>query len=325
MSKSSPLMNENTPAPESKGSSEKAKLSFGKILLIVFLLAVLALAVFAFLQRDNIKAFYRGVTTTPEQIDKELVQNEKSTVDALSNEGFKLTDEDFNKISDGSLSAEEIAALLLDSQNAEKETPATNPDASGLSPDESGVPSDPDPDSEDQPKADDTQNPPATLKPEKPADKKPDKTTPTVPDKTQQNQPNGTVNPPADTANPGEVTVLSEEEYNRKVAELVAQVYVIKANFVSTLSSFESRIISEYKALPKEQQTTATKAKIVSDNMGYISGLEAQCNAQVKSVTDQLTVLMQENGKDTSLVAAINDAYAKEKELKKAYYISLYK
>ena len=118
---------------------------------------------------------------------------------------------------------------------------------------------------------------------------------------------------------------LSEEEYNKKVAELVAKIYVIKANFTSTLSAFESNIIASYKALPKEQHTTATKAKIVSDNMGYVTGLEAQCDAQVKAVTDELSALMKENGKDTSLVDAINSAYNSEKELKKAYYISLYK
>lgn len=105
----------------------------------------------------------------------------------------------------------------------------------------------------------------------------------------------------------------------------MAKIYVIKANFTSTLSTFESNIIASYKALPKEQHTTATKAKIVSDNMGYVAGLEAQCDAQVKAVTDELSALMKENGKDTSLVDAINSAYKNEKELKKAYYISLYK
>ena len=119
--------------------------------------------------------------------------------------------------------------------------------------------------------------------------------------------------------------VLSEQEYNKKVAELVAQVYVIQANFNSTLNAFENRIISEYKALPAEERTTSTKARIVSENMAYVVGLEAQCDAQIKEITDALTKLMNENNKDTSLVDSINKAYQNEKELKKAYYISLYK
>lgn len=83
-------------------------------------------------------------------------------------------------------------------------------------------------------------------------------------------------------------STLSEEEYNKKVADLVAKMYVVKANFTSTLSAFEANIISSYKSLPAEQRTSATKAKIVSDNMSYVTGLEAQCDAQVKAITDEL-------------------------------------
>ena len=118
---------------------------------------------------------------------------------------------------------------------------------------------------------------------------------------------------------------MTEEEYNMRVSELVAKMYSIKADFNSKLSSFESRVIAEYKALPEEQRTSATKARIVSENMSYIMGLEAQCDAQVKAVTDELYSIMTASGKQTTLVDQINAAYISEKENKKAYYISLYK
>ena len=118
---------------------------------------------------------------------------------------------------------------------------------------------------------------------------------------------------------------MTEEQYNTRVSELVAKMYSIKADFITQLSAFESRIISEYKALPKEQRTSATKTRIVSENMSYVMGLEAQCDAQVKAVTDELTAIMTANGKPTTLVDQINAAYVSEKEIKKAYYVSLYK
>lgn len=134
------------------------------------------------------------------------------------------------------------------------------------------------------------------------------------------------VNPPAVKPPVTNTTgVMSEEQYNQRVAELVAKMYSIKADFLGQLSAFESRIKAEYSALPKEQQTTATKARIVSENMSYIMGLEAQCDAQVSAVTSELTTIMVANGKPTTLVDQINAAYISEKEAKKAYYVSMYK
>lgn len=128
------------------------------------------------------------------------------------------------------------------------------------------------------------------------------------------------------TANSGNASgKLSEEQYNMRIAELVARMYSIKADFVSQLASFESSVIAQYKALPAEQRTTATKSRIVSENMNYIMGLEAQCDAQVAAVTSELTAIMTANGKSTALVDQINTAYINEKENKKAYYVSLYK
>lgn len=132
----------------------------------------------------------------------------------------------------------------------------------------------------------------------------------------------------APTVNTGTVNSyagMTEDEYNMSVSELVAKVYSVKADFNSKLSAFESKVIADYKALPPEQRTSATKARIVSENMSYVMGLEAQCDAQVKTITDELYAIMTANGKPTTLVDQINAAYISEKENKKAYYISLYK
>lgn len=315
-----------------KKSTKNVRARIFVILLLLLLAAALALML---ANCGNIKALYRGLTTEADDIGRLLEQNKKDTAGALSNVGIHVSDDDFDKVNDGSLTEEEIAAIILNGIEAGKtgtekpdsaDTEQTNADVSdSKTPDVTDPPETPDggkqPDSSET-QGDSGQNKPATdgnnggtgtqTTPISPDKTTPDKTTPTVP--------STEVTPVA--PQPGK---LSDDEYNKKVADLVAKVYVIKANFLATLSSFESKVISEYKALPDEQRTGATKAKIVSDNMSYVAGLEAQCNAQVKAVTDELTALMKENGKDTALVDAINEAYAREKELKKAYYISLYK
>ena len=116
-----------------------------------------------------------------------------------------------------------------------------------------------------------------------------------------------------------------DDAYNKAVSDQIAKLYVLKAQYTSTLASFEADIKAQYLALPQEERGTAAKAKIVSDNMAYVAGLEAQCDAQVNAILAEISSIGKQYGKDDSLVSALKSAYANEKELKKAYYISLYK
>ena len=298
---------------------KRKKSVLGRVLLFLLLLLLAGCIVLAVTNCGNIKALYKGLTTDVDDIGQMLEQNTKETVSLLANLGINVSDEDFDKVNSGELNEEEIAAILLDGLNAGGDpVDATSGAESTDSTENAAVP-----DAKENSSVSS-----ATETPSVPAntDSSGKGTAPPASSGTNTSSETATVAPstPVNTV-PTVQAPLSEEEYNKKVADLVAKIYVIKANFVSTLSAFENQIISEYKALPEEQRTSATKAKIVSDNMSYVAGLEAQCDAQVKAVTDELTALIQENGKDTALVDAINTAYAKEKELKKAYYISLYK
>lgn len=320
------------------------------LLTLLILILAIILGVF-FVYRDNIKAVWRGLTTDTGDIGEMIQKSQTQTKNALSDAGMNVSEDDFNKLNNGDLSQEEIEAIIYDSLSGAEKDPVKEPvsdtgsetAAEGETPgnkadsgDGKTTGSSAEPSSKDQPSSDGKQpssapggqsenasgKTPSSGK--NPSGSKPSGSTQTK-DPTAASTTQGTFSPQPGTTSPIGTAKLSEEEYNKKVAELVAKIYVIKANFTSTLSAFESNIIASYKALPKEQHTTATKAKIVSDNMGYVTGLEAQCDAQVKAVTDELSALMKENGKDTSLVDAINSAYKSEKELKKAYYISLYK
>lgn len=322
--------------------------------LLILILAIIFGVIFVY--RDNIKALWRGLTTDTGEIGEMIQETQTQTKNALSDAGMNVSEDDFNKLNNGDLSQEEIEAIIYDSltdasngtadPGSGSETPAddengdnadsadgkttdstdtsskdpasgTGKDSSQASGGQTGQTSGKTPSSGNNPSGGKNTS---GSKPSGSTQTKDPAAASTTPSTTQ-----GTFSPHPGTTSPIGTAKLSEEEYNKKVAELVAKIYVIKANFTSTLSAFESNIIASYKALPKEQHTTATKAKIVSDNMGYVAGLEAQCDAQVKAVTDELSALMKENGKDTSLVDAINSAYKNEKELKKAYYISLYK
>lgn len=265
-----------------------------KYIVILFSILLIIVGLFVAINYDNVVAFYKGLTTDANTISQQLDQNKKDTADALASSGLKISEEELNKINEGSLSKEEISEVLLNSMIKNEDSSKTD---TGLVQPEDTIPTEPDKQNDKDEEIE--------VEPEKDSNK--------ITEQEKSNE------------HEKDENVLSEQEYNKKVADLVAQVYVIQANFNATLNAFENRIISEYKALPAEQRTTSTKARIVSDNMAYVVGLEAQCDAQIKEVTDALAELMSENNKERSLIDAINKAYKNEKELKKAYYISLYK
>lgn len=292
-----------------------------KIALAVIIVILIVLSGVVVSNFNNISALYKGLTQSSDEISSNIEKNKQNTSQALQDAGINMSEEDFEKLNSGELSADEILQIIqgaVSSDNQQKD-PENEP-----SPEQKPQGNETDEKKDEYvaaPEQKPEQNPEQNIQVQ-PDDSQGDVQKPVEQEKTDtppQSQPNPVV-PPEQSE-----TVLAEAEYNKKVADLVAKVYTIKSEFMATLDSFESKIVSEYKALPAEQRTSATKAKIVADNMSYMLSLEAQCDAQIKAVTDELTKLMKEYGKDMALVDAINSAYANEKELKKAYYVSLYK
>ena len=292
-------------------SKKRKKFKLLKIIVIaiVFVIAAAVLVVIRTYGFSNIMALYRGLTTKPEKIQNLLDRNKQATDKALADIGVTVEENMVERIEKGELTEDELAAMIYESmQNPETVTAETG-DVSGSQGEEDYV---------IVPAGEENTTPSSTN-----SNGQNDGGSTGGPDNSGAGAGNTGANADGNVNEPKTLTA-EEEEFNKRTAELVAKMYVIKADFMGTLSSFEANIKAQYKSLPAEERTQATKAKIVSENMSYISGLEAQCDAQVKAVTDELTELLIANGKDTSLVDAINSAYANEKELKKAYYISLY-
>ena len=100
--------------------------------------------------------------------------------------------------------------------------------------------------------------------------------------------------------------------------------YGLKSKYVGQLDACIAQAISEYKSLPKEEHTSASKRSIMSKYMGQMAGLESACDAEVNSVLSSLERELKEIGADTSILQTIRSAYANEKSMKIAYYMATY-
>nr|WP_312579437.1 hypothetical protein [Sedimentibacter sp.] len=104
----------------------------------------------------------------------------------------------------------------------------------------------------------------------------------------------------------------------------VSKMYALKAKYVSKLGELEREVINEYSKLPKEKQNAKSKKEIVTKNINYIAEMEQKCDREVETALSTLKKQLKELNGDTEIVSILEEAYENEKELKKAYYLSLY-
>ena len=147
---------------------------------------------------------------------------------------------------------------------------------------------------------------------------------PTAP---QQTPPSATVTPPpaqtATAAPPAQTPAVSDSE--QKIAEIIAEIYVLRAYYTSALEGMRQSAIAEYNALGEEKRTNAVKQELGVKYMGMASSLESECDAKMSDVVARLEKELKNTGGDLSIINDVKYTYANEKSLKKAFYLNMYK
>lgn len=115
------------------------------------------------------------------------------------------------------------------------------------------------------------------------------------------------------------------ESVDKAVSEGVSKMYALKAKYVSKLGELERKVIDEYSKLSKEQQNEKSKYDLVMKNLEYVAELEKKCDTEVAEVLTTLEIELSKLNADKEIIQILHEAYENEKELKKSYYLSLYK
>lgn len=105
-----------------------------------------------------------------------------------------------------------------------------------------------------------------------------------------------------------------------KISACIAEMYVLKSSFTSSLDTLYQDAISRYNSLPPSQRESG-KNVIIDELYPKAAALEKQCDSKVKEVTNELTKLLKEDGQSLDLVEKIKTAYYQEKSVRKAMYM----
>jgi len=127
-------------------------------------------------------------------------------------------------------------------------------------------------------------------------------------------------NPPADKkpekTDSNEDTQVKKED---RVSEIIAELYVIQADFLGKLQSLGDRAYADYKATNYDRSKVMS---IVDSYTGTVTSMESECDATVEALLSELKAELQKVGGDQSTVKEIRNYYYNEKSLKKSYYLN---
>jgi len=113
-----------------------------------------------------------------------------------------------------------------------------------------------------------------------------------------------------------------QDDYEKKLNELIAEVYVLREEFLIKLGETQKAAIADYKAIPADQRNTKTIASLVSGYMSKGLDMEKECDDRIKVIVLEMETLLQENGGDLNIAQTVYDTYLEEKSLKKAWYMA---
>lgn len=122
--------------------------------------------------------------------------------------------------------------------------------------------------------------------------------------------------------------VVSDETKakNDEIAQLIGEMYVLKAKFSGDLSAIESWVKGEYWVYTLQygegNVPSSIKMKIGREAYAKATALEVDCDSKVNAILSRITTLLTETGQSTKLVDEIRAAYDNEKMLAKSYYMS---
>lgn len=114
----------------------------------------------------------------------------------------------------------------------------------------------------------------------------------------------------------------AKPDYEKELAALIAEVYVLREEFLIKLDNLQTEAIAAYKAIPVEERTTKNVASLVSGYMSRGLDMEKECDARIETIVLKMEELLQKSGGDLGIAQTVYDTYVEEKSLKKAWYMA---
>lgn len=255
----------------------------------VIVLALIFVGVFVVVNRQNITAIYKAATTSSEELANKQEENRKKTqeiLDSLTDADIReLPDEVREKMKTGEITEEESLAIIMGDMTVNEVMGASGEGENS------------------------SVRQPADNKPIKSSggDKQTDKI------ENQNTQPTN-----------GGDTEGNKNSNTKKKEELIAKIYLLRADYLNQIDGFIESSIAALKRIPAEEFTFSKKMSLVSQYASRGAEMEASCDVKMEGLLAELKNVLEESGESTAPVEEIRRSYEEQKQLKKEELFSEY-
>lgn len=278
--------------PEETAKPKKKRHVGLAVFLCIVLLLLAVLGGIAWRYRAGIAVLIDNVGKTPEQASAEQADYERRTqelLDKLSGGGVTLStlsEADRARLKNGEITPAEAVAIIMGlAATTAPVTADTTLPPDGSDPAVTTVPVDP-------------------VGPDTPA------TSGT----------SGATEPAAFTGTtaPAVTTAPAASTVSPAVQQIIADIYLLRAEFINKLDALIEEGTAEVNAIPKEKRTASVKLEFMNRYLDRGEALEAECDARLEALLSDMTAQLKADGGDLSLVEDARALYIQEKKIRKA-------
>ena len=287
--------------PEETAKPKKKRHVGLAVFLCIVLLLLAVLGGIAWRYRAGIAVLIDNVGKTPEQASAEKADYERRTqelLDKLSGGGVTLStlsEADRARLKNGEITPAEAVAIIMGlAATTAPVTADTTLPPDGSDPAVTTVPVDP-------------------VGPDTPVG-------PVGPDTPATSGTSGATEPAAFTGTTASAvtTAPAASTVSPAVQQIIADIYLLRAEFINKLDALIEEGTAEVNAIPKEKRTASVKLEFMNRYLDRGEALEAECDARLEALLSDMTAQLKADGGDLSLVEDARALYIQEKKIRKA-------
>lgn len=264
-------------------------------LLAILAFIIIAVAVFIIANWKNVVRIYKGISYSADEISSMQKENDKKTNELLNELAVEtmrdLTDEERALLASGELSEADALALIqgllppLYFEETESQTQTES----------------------------------------EPKDEEPVEIT-TDTEKTEPAEIVTTAALTAEATEPlPEETADKTAELQNRISEIIAEIYLLRANYLNKIDILIEESKQTYLALPKSQRGTSAKLRIIENTVkpkGEL--LEKECDESMNVLLNELKDVLKQLNLGTEIISEIEKTYKEQKDLKMAELYNKY-
>ena len=127
---------------------------------------------------------------------------------------------------------------------------------------------------------------------------------------------------PKDSAEKEPSSQPVKSEYERRMAELIADAYILRDEYTIALENMYAEAEGTLTAYVNESRTSEEINALVGSYLSRASAMEAACDGKIDGIVHEMNYLIEKNNGDNTVVDTLVETYVNEKASKQAWYIS---